>query len=187
MAIILESGVEGRLAAGAPGTEFFLYLFAGLPLKRVARDGNRSPRDQRRNLFYMFTRFIGRVEKSTPAPACPALFFPRGRKNPAEARTRTAQGLSVVGREEMTDVLRDDVLERDEVGGQVPMARGCRLAQDCDRGDEENEEKEKNGPGKNDGKDQRARRDAPAPGWRGGQGRRGRGIHWDSVVEMRRW
>jgi len=34
--------------------EFFLYLFAGLPLKARGGDGIAHPRDQRRNLFMCF-------------------------------------------------------------------------------------------------------------------------------------
>jgi hypothetical protein len=50
-----------------------------LSLRRVtpeARggDGNRSPRDQRRNLFYVLSRLIWKVESTTRAEACPVLF-----------------------------------------------------------------------------------------------------------------
>jgi len=81
MAVILRNqGSERRLCRGCSRADSSFILFAGFPLKRVAAIGNRPPRDQRRNLFYVVSRFIGNGEKSTPGTVCPVQLFWRRRK-----------------------------------------------------------------------------------------------------------
>ena len=119
----------------------------------MADDGNRPPRDQRRNSSYMFSRFIGRVEKSTPPPPCPALFLKTGKNPPPPA----GPALPVVCK--MKNVVRHHPLDDRQERRGPPMARRSRLVKNRQRRDEEDEKKQKSRPREDNPENKFTRRD----------------------------
>jgi len=165
----VDGSAAGRWCSWA---EFFLYLFAGLPLKRVAATGIAHPRDQRRNLFMWFRAlYLGGRNQACPEGIVQYSFFAAQGAFPP---TGAFGWLLVMGNR---DVVGDEVFDDPQDGDGGDLAGGTSrrgLPDDGKDSGKEYEEEEDDGAGEDNAENDLARRNAPGSGVAGRQ--RGRGL-----------
>ena len=141
-----------RLGPGFATVLILLYLFAGLPLERVAATGIAHPGTNGEICFCVFALYR-EVEGSTAAGGCPMFFFGR--------LGRCAAGPGSLAVDEMGDLVGDHVPDGDQQR-QVAADTGSGLLENCEEAGKEDQEEEDDGAGQNDAEDDSARGDAPA-------------------------
>ena len=150
--MVRQWSMHRRLCSEA---EFFLYLFAGLPLKRVVATGIAHPRDQRRNLFMWFRAFLEGLNKHTRRLVSRIVFT----QGPA------GETLLVMGM--MRDVARDGAFSREEKVDEPRVPGGAAFAENRDGAGPENEEEKENRTSEDHAEDDLAGRNSSGGGFGG--------------------